>query len=63
MSHIGIASSRVRTSPAMLDTCPLYRVVHPDRASSEIMMDVFEGMGSEGASMEDGGLIGPESNA
>ena len=62
-SHRGIASSSSRTSKPVLDTCPRYMVSQPDEASSEITIDMFGGIGSVGASLDEGGLIGPARSA
>ena len=60
-SHSGIASSSARASCPVLDTCPRYSVSHPAGASSEIRIAVCGGMGTLGVSLDDGGVMGPES--
>ena len=58
-SHNGITSSNERKSCPVLDTCPRYSVVHPEEHSSDTRIAVFGGIGTEGTSLDEGGLMGP----
>lgn len=57
-SHIGIVSSKVCTSVAVLATVPRYVVRQLGGASSEMISDVSGGSANEGASADDGGVSG-----
>ena len=61
--HSGMASSSSRTSKPVLETWPRYSVSQPDGASSEMTIEVLGGMGSVGASLDGGGVIGPARSA
>ena len=60
-SHSGMSSSSSRASVPVLMTCPRYSVSQPEGASSEMTIDVVGGRGSPGASLDGGGVIGPQS--
>ena len=61
-SHIGMTSSSAETSRCVEETNPRYTVVHLEESSSVIRTVVAVGRNSVGASFEEGGFRGEESN-